>query len=108
MNSGTEKRLLETKVLDWSLCTHKQQLCSTAYAHAKGRKESGSDRRSGGDITVWGWMVVYGLVSVGVLTYILKKKERENQSDRQGHSFHASFTPNNNAPNEAVDACVKV
>ena len=41
VNSGTEKRLLVTKVLDWGLCTHKPQLCSTAYAHAKGRKESG-------------------------------------------------------------------
>ena len=31
-----------------------------------------SDRRSRGDKTVWGWMVVYGLVSVGVLTYKLE------------------------------------
>ena len=36
MNSGAEKRLLVTKVMDWRLCTHKQQLCSTTYAHAKG------------------------------------------------------------------------
>ena len=36
MNSGAEKRLLVTKVMDWKLCTHKQQLGSTTYAHAKG------------------------------------------------------------------------
>ena len=36
MNSGAEKRLLVTKVMDWRLCTHKQQLGSTTYAHAKG------------------------------------------------------------------------
>ena len=41
VRSGTEKRLLEDKVLDWRLRTCKQQLCSTTYAHAKGRKESG-------------------------------------------------------------------
>ena len=48
------------------------------------------------------------MASVSVLTYSLKERERENQSERQGHSFHASFTPNNNTPNEAADACVKV
>ena len=36
MNSGAEKRLLVTKAMDWRLCTHKQQLGSTTYAHAKG------------------------------------------------------------------------
>ena len=41
VNSGAEKRMLVTKVLDWSLCTRKKRLCSIAYAHAKGRKESG-------------------------------------------------------------------
>ena len=66
-----------------------------------------SDRRSGGDKTVWGWMVVYGLVSVGVLTYILKKREREPVR-QVGSQFPCVVYPNNNTPNETVDACVKV
>ena len=41
VNSGAEKRMLVTKVLDWSLSTRKQRVWSTTYAHAKGRKESG-------------------------------------------------------------------
>ena len=45
VNYGAEKRLLEDEVLDLSLCTRKQKLCSTAYAHAKGRKESGRLRQ---------------------------------------------------------------
>ena len=36
-------------------------------------------------------MVVYGVASASVLTYSLR--ERGNQSDKQGHSFYASFTP---------------
>ena len=70
------------------------------------RADNCGDRKSDDDNTVGGWMVVYGVASASVLTYFLR--ERGNQEDRQGHSFHASFTPNNNAPNEAVDACVKV
>ena len=62
-----------------------------------------SDRRSDDDNTVGGWMVVYGVASASVLTYILR--ERGNQSDRQGHDFHASFTPNN-TPHGAVDTHV--
>jgi len=39
-----------------------------------------SDRKSDDDNTVGGWMVVYGVASASVLTYILR--ERGNQSDR--------------------------
>ena len=48
-------------------------------------------------------MVVYGVASASVLTYILR--ERGNQSHGQGHSFHASFTPNN-TPHGAVETHV--
>ena len=40
----------------------------------------GGDRKSDDDNTVGGWMVVYGVASVSVLTYSLR--ERGNQSDR--------------------------
>ena len=63
----------------------------------------GGDRKSDDDNTVGGWMVVYGVASASVLTYILR--ERGNQLDGQGHGFHASFTPNN-TPHGAVDTHV--
>ena len=63
----------------------------------------GGDRKSDDDNTVGGWMMVYGVASVSVLTYRLR--ERGNQEDRQGHGFHALFTPNN-TPHGAVDTHV--
>ena len=41
-----------------------------------------SDRRSDDDNTVGGWMVVYGVASVSVLTYILKERERTSRTGR--------------------------
>ena len=35
-----------------------------------------SDTKSDHDNTVGGWMVVYGVASVSVLTYILRERER--------------------------------
>ena len=64
-----------------------------------------SDRRSGGDKPQGdGWWSECGERECLDLQ---TERQRENQSDRQGHSSHASFTPNK-TPNEAADACVKV
>ena len=42
-----------------------------------------SDTKSDHDNTVGGWMVVYGVASVSVLTYQLRDRERQNQSHMQ-------------------------
>ena len=49
-----EKRLLVTKVMDWRLCTHKQQLCSTAYAHAKGEWATAAGKEEAAVIKPYG------------------------------------------------------
>ena len=63
------------------VCVHTNSSYAALHMHTpKGARRVGgcsSDRRSGGDNTVWGWMVVYGLVSVSVLTHNLRERERE-------------------------------
>ena len=110
MNSGAEKRLLETNkgcglefvytqtaVMQHCISTRQRAQGEWAAAAAIGKA---AVIKPHGD----GWWSECGECECLDLH---PERERENQSHRQGRGFHASLTPNN-TPNEAADACVTV